>query len=383
MKKLVSMCILCLAVLFTSICFAALAKEPSFVLEKFKMKLGVSQSIGAVFKGNNIDAEKLKSSNPGVVRVMSDGYLKAVSTGISTLTYTYTNSKDEEKEIYCFVEVTVNEATYDEVIGTKAETINIMLDLGEYKVQVESGKGAIPNYPVITKENYVLEGWYKEPEYETKVLANERFSKDVVLYAKWITLEESENKVRPASADYDDINDHWARNAIETVTALGLFNGVEDRKFGPEITMSRAMAITVIGRLAKADVEGKESKLTDIASGSYYDSYVAWAIENKIVTDVENDKFRPNDDITREEVAVFMKNYIDYCNYNYEKKIVSTYKDTSDLDDKTQDAIEVLYNLQIMQGLSTDSFGPKASVTRAQMAQIFYNFNNFINKYKA
>ncbi len=381
MKKIVIMSVLCV-MLLTSICFAALKKEPAFLLEKFKMKLGVDQSIGAIIRGTDIKVDNLVSSNPGVVRVMPDGYLKAVSTGISTLTYKYTNSNDEAKEIYCFVEVTVNDATYDEVIGTKAETINIMLDLGEYKIQIESGKGAIPNIPVIKKENYVLEGWYKEPELENKVASNERFSKDTVLYSKWITLEESENKIRPNSAEYDDINEHWARNAIETVTALGLFNGVEDRKFGPEITMSRAMAVTVIGRLAKANVEGKESKVSDVVSGSYYDSYVAWAVENKIVNDIDGDKFRPNDPITREEVAMYMKNYIDYCGYKYEIKLDPSYKDTKGLSEDALDAIAALYNLQIMQGLSVEDFGPKASATRAQMAQIFYNFNNFVNKYK-
>ncbi len=381
MKKIAICMVLIISILLVSISFGAADKAPKFTLEKLKMKLGTTQNLGAVLSGTNIDLNKLTSSNPGVLLIQNDGSLKAVSTGISTLSYTYENSKGKEVELYCFVEVTVNEATFDTVVGTKSETITLMVHLGNYSVKVESSKGAIAVFPEVSREGYVFEGFYKDEALTQKVTNNERFSANADIYCKWLTPEEVELAKNPDSTLFDDINGHWARNAIEICSAMGLFNGVAERQFGPDVTMNRAMAIAVIGRLAKAEVEGKQSGLADVPEGAYYDGYLAWAVENKIVTDAADGNFRPNAPISREEVANYMKNYIDYCGYKYEVKIDATFNDISDLSRESKEAIVTLYNLQIMQGDSMQTFSPLASVTRAQMAQIFYNFNNFVNRY--
>lgn len=381
MKRFIFTTVL-MVILLCSFALAALKQSPQFTLSKFKMKLGTTQSVASVMKGTDIDIEGFESSNPGVVKILSDGTLKAVSTGISTITYKYEDDDGKEQETYTYIEVTVDEATFDTIAGQRNENIILTLNFGEYSYKLESSKGAIPNFPQISKANYVFDGWYKEPEYLTKVTEKERFAKDTSLYGRWITTEEFEkSKIVPSSL-YDDITNHWARNAIESVSYMGLFSGVAEKTFGPEITMTRAMAVSVIGRLDKANVEGKASNISDASKGAYYDGYLAWAVENKIVNDVKDNKFRPNDPVTREEMAVYIKNYIDFKGYKYDNKLETSYTDASSISSEAKEAVEVLYNLGIMTGNSDGSFTPKASATRAQMAQIFYNYNNFANKYK-
>ncbi len=371
---------------FVLICSIGLAKSKNiapanFLLEKVKIKVGTTQYLGSVLEGPNLNLDKFKSSNPEVVKILANGDLKAIGTGISTLTYTYLDADGKEVELYCFVEVTRDESTYAEVSGVASMKIYLSLVVDGTTVKMESSKGAIPTFPTYQREGWVFDGWYKDPAYEVKVKERDRFGSDTTLYGRWLTKEEAEikNQIVFFSELYDDTNDHWAKLAIEAVSNLGWFNGTAERTFSPEVTMTRAMAVAVLGRIEGVDVTGKESKVADVKAGSYYDGYLAWAIENKIVTDA-NDGFRPNDNITREEMAIYMANYIEYKQYKLNLPLESGFSDIDGLDNTSKQAIKILYNLGIMQGTSANSFSPKMATTRAQMAQIFYNYYNFSMK---
>ena len=380
MSKLL-MSILMLVLVIFSVAFAATKKTPEFVLDRFKMKLGDTQAISGIINGD-VSLEGFASSNEDAVKILPNGYLKANATGITTLTYTYELGSDI-KTIKCYIEVTRYDSTFDSVGGgVKKETVYITLNVGDYEVKLESTSGAIPNYPEVKKDGFVFDGWYLEPTYVTKVKDNQRFGKDTTLYAKWVSQVEIDARVKVTSDFYDDIDNHWARIAIDSVTYKGLFTGVEDRKFGPEIEMTRAMTVAVLGRLDGVNVEGKKSGLADTNAAAYYDGYLAWAVENKIVTDVKDNKFRPNEPITREEIAIYIANYLGYKKYAVEEVLEYSYSDESEISSEARAAVKTLYNAAIMLGNGNGTFTPKASATRAQIAQIFYNLNNFIQKYK-
>ncbi len=354
---------------------------PHFLLSKVKVKVGTTQYLSSIIEGPNINIDNLESSDTGVIKILENGNLKAVGTGISTITYTYKDENGDNKEIYCFVEVTRDESTYAEVTGVTSMKIYLSLELDGTTIIMESNKGAIPTFPEFKKGELVFDGWYKDAEYTNKVGERDRFGIDTTLYARWLTKEEAElkNKKVFTSDLYDDTNNHWAKIAIEAVSNLGWFNGVAERQFGPDVVMTRAMAVAVIGRIEGADVTGKESKIADVKAGSYYDGYLTWALENGIVQDAENG-FRPNDVITREEIANYMANYIKYKEYKITLPLEASFTDLDGLSEQTKQNIKILYNLGIMQGTEANVFSPKGETTRAQMAQIFYNYYNYSMK---
>lgn len=234
----------------TSLVMAAVSLVPEFTKSKFSMKLGATQSVRSIMNIDNIDYGNLHTSNSSVVTIESNGSLKAQGTGISTISYYYYTEDNTRQESYCYVEVTRDNSTYEGINGeTTNSKVLVTLDLGDYTTTVESAVGAIFKPQAVTKEGFVLEGWYKEPTYQTKLNVNERLSKDITLYAKWITTEEANKPNVPHSSLFDDIDYHWARNYIESVSYRGLFNGVSEKMFGPDKTMTRAMVITVLGRL--------------------------------------------------------------------------------------------------------------------------------------
>ena len=382
MKKIVSVGVLVFLLLF-SVAFAAVKKTtPEFLLDKFKMKLGDVQSISGIFNGN-YDLDGFESSNEDVVEILPNGNLKAKATGSTTLTYTYTATGGKEIVLKCHIEVTRYDATFDTVGGgvTKAD-IFITLDLGEYKVVLKSAAAAIPALPELKREGYVFEGWYTEPTFVNKVKDNQRFNKDVTFYPKWSTVAEHAAATALTSALYDDINGHWAQVAIDAVSYKGLFQGVAERTFAPEQTMTRAMAVSVIGRLEEIDATKYSAKFADVNNEAYYAGHLAWAVENKIVKDIKDNNFRPNDPITREEVANYIANYMTYRKIDVERFLSIPYKDVEDLSATSKEALDLLYNTGVMQGTSGLTFDPQSAVTRAQMAQIFYNLYNFSMKYK-
>ena len=387
MKFVAKVCILMISILtiLGGILYAASkgGLTPRFLLQKVKVKVGTTQYLSSVLEGN-VNLNNLESSDTGVIRILENGNLRAVGTGISTLTYTYKNDKDEDVEIYCFVEVTRDESTYAEVNGVSTMKIKLSLVLDGVTTVVDSNKGAIPTFPEFKREGLVFDGWYKSADYTNKVGERDRFGSDTTLYGRWLTKEEADalNTKVFTSSFFDDISNHWGKFAIESVTNLGLFNGVSERTFGPEIAMTRAMTVAVLGRLDGADVTNKKSGIQDVKEGSYYDGYLAWAIENKIVNDVENGNFRPNDEITREEMAIYMANYIRFKGYKYDLTIAPGYTDELELSEEGRQATKMLYNIGIMQGVGDGTFAPKHNTTRAQIAQIFFNYYNFSMKYK-
>lgn len=99
-------------------------------------------------------------------------------------------------------------------------------------------------------------------------------------------------KIVDNSKDFIDTRNHWARNAILTVSSRELFNGVSADRFAPNGTMTRAMVNTVLARLNGVDTFGGQTA---------YENGIAWAMEAGI-----SDGTRPNDSISRQQLVTML-----------------------------------------------------------------------------
>ncbi len=90
--------------------------------------------------------------------------------------------------------------------------------------------------------------------------------------------------------------------AVEYVYRNGLFNGVSENKFAPKSTLTRAMFVTVLGRLCGIDIsEYDGTGYSDVQTGLWYSPYIEWARQTGLVNGVGEDVFAPNNVITREQ----------------------------------------------------------------------------------
>ena len=104
---------------------------------------------------------------------------------------------------------------------------------------------------------------------------------------------------------------HWANEAVGYVYENDLMNGVSATMFQPGGSLTRAMFVTILGRMAGAEEESGESGFADVPAGRWYSAYVAWAAGEGIVDGTGNGCFSPNSPVTREQMATMIARYVD------------------------------------------------------------------------
>lgn len=108
---------------------------------------------------------------------------------------------------------------------------------------------------------------------------------------------------------YDVRPGDWFYDAVIWAYENGIMDGMDIGWFQPDGTVSRAMAVTVLYRMEGQPAVSGSSGFTDVVSGSWYDDAVTWASKNGIVLGVTEDTYRPNDPVTREQLAAMLMRF--------------------------------------------------------------------------
>ena len=105
---------------------------------------------------------------------------------------------------------------------------------------------------------------------------------------------------------YLDVSLHWARNAINAVTKTGLMEGYENGYFYPEKIITREEVAKVLSFLVKEQKIEKNIVFTDVKQERWSYSYIQKMVKNGIFNGYEDDTFRPQQGITRAEMAMLL-----------------------------------------------------------------------------
>ena len=98
----------------------------------------------------------------------------------------------------------------------------------------------------------------------------------------------------------DDKEKNWLYEVVMYVSDKGLMTGVGGNRFDPNGTMSRAMFVPVLGRMCGA-FEEETDAFTDVKHGTWYSGYVGWANETGVVKGYNDNTFKPNAPVSRQE----------------------------------------------------------------------------------
>ena len=116
----------------------------------------------------------------------------------------------------------------------------------------------------------------------------------------------------------------------------------------------------------------------DLPNGAYYTGYAQWANINQVMSGVSSTAFRPNDNITRQDICVLIYRYL--TNYLGRSAAAgSSFTDDADISSYAKQAVYAMKQAGIISGYPDGSFRPKAGATRAEVAAIFQNLYNYIN----
>ena len=157
-------------------------------------------------------------------------------------------------------------------------------------------------------------------------------------------------------------------NAVRLAYTGGLMNGTGSSSFSPELPVTRAMAVTVLWRLSGCpSASGKA--FSDVQIGAYYETAVSWAAKSAIVSGYGDGTFRPDADVTRQELAAMLCNYCKSAGFDLPAPAdISKYSDADDVSPWAAEAMSMCVGAGIITGTSKDSLSPIIGVSRADAA---------------
>ena len=139
--------------------------------------------------------------------------------------------------------------------------------------------------------------------------------------------------------------------------------------FGPELTTTRGMAVTILYRLEHEPAVSGACPFDDVNDGSWYEDAVVWAASNQIAGGYGGDKFGPEDPVTREQMAVILYRYAQFkgCDMATGAELDS-FTDAAQVSDWALDAMQWACGRKLIQG-DTGRLMPTGSATRCQVAR--------------
>ncbi|MDR1328930.1 MAG: S-layer homology domain-containing protein [Oscillospiraceae bacterium] len=176
---------------------------------------------------------------------------------------------------------------------------------------------------------------------------------------------------------YADVSeDAWYAEDVSYVTANRLMNGVGDGNFSPNTPMTRAMLVTVLYRLSVGDgvldvPHVDATGFADVPPGEWYSAAIAWAANLSIITGTGDNKFAPNTEITRQDLAVLLYRF---AGSPTSTASLSAFADAEAVSDYARDALAWAISTGIIRGDDSGKIDPKASATRADAAAMLRRF---------
>ena len=179
----------------------------------------------------------------------------------------------------------------------------------------------------------------------------------------------------PSALPFTDVNDNdWFSDVVRYVYDKGLMTGTSDREFSPNLTTTRGMIVSILNRLEDgptAEVAG----FTDVADGDWYADAVNWAASEGIVAGYEDNTFRPNDPITREQLAAMLMNYAAWKGEDVSARAdLSSYNDAASVSSWAAETVQWAVAEGLISGMPGNLLEPQGSATRAQVAAILERF---------
>ncbi|MDD6736230.1 MAG: S-layer homology domain-containing protein, partial [Clostridiales bacterium] len=222
--------------------------------------------------------------------------------------------------------------------------------------------------------------------------ANNTVESDLTLYAGWrivnsgsgggghrggsslpaitVTPQPEKNNNKNDSNDdrqntsFNDIENHWAKDSIENLYKEGIISGEDNYTFNPDKTITRAEFTAMIYSLLKLPEE-KTNNFSDVADGDWFNTAVSAVAKTGIISGYDGN-FRPNDNISRQEMAVVASKLYDYlgmkCKEEYQ---ISDFTDSADIAEWAAPYVSKMVGAKIINGYDDGSFRPNSDTSRA------------------
>ena len=253
-------------------------------------------------------------------------------------------------------------------------TVKFETNGGNEIAKAEVKKGELLTKPADpTKAGFVFDGWYTDKALTTKYDFATPVNKSFTLYAKWV-----KEDVLAKFTDLDKAA--WYYDYVKAIVEKGLMNGMSDTEFGPNLTLTRGMFVTILHRVEGEPTVESGVQFTDVAAGQYYENAVKWASANGIVEGISETEFAPDAEVTREQMAAMIARFAEYKKMELSADSEVNYTDNAKISKYAKDAVVIANKLGILIGNDDGSFAPQRNATRAEAAALFVRLLGVLEK---
>lgn len=261
-------------------------------------------------------------------------------TGTAIQPYRGVDGKPVYTILSVYYDLDFHTLTFDTMGGSKIapETVRHGLTVAKPKDPVNGG--------------YWFDGWYTDKTYRTPYNFATPLTQDTTIYAKWFLI------VLPG------VTDKKATPKLNTSDHFAYVQGYPDGTVKPAGNITRAETAAILFRLmddaSRKTYYSTKSGFRDVASGSWYNTYVATLNNAGVITDSSNGYFRPNEAITRAELAAMLAKFSETTGAaNYFNDVSAKYW--------AANAIAICAKLGWITGYPDGTFRPDKNVTRAEL----------------
>lgn len=163
---------------------------------------------------------------------------------------------------------------------------------------------------------------------------------------------------------FSDTQGHWAESLIGKWSDNGVINGYEDGTFRPDNNITRAELAKIIATAKNYTAEA-EISFTDVAGDEWFVSDLKKCVAQSVIGGYEDGTFRPDEYITREEASTMFARA-----YNINATALLSFTDSADISPWAQNAVTALVGANVISGYEDGSFMPKNPITRAEVVKI-------------
>ena len=179
----------------------------------------------------------------------------------------------------------------------------------------------------------------------------------------------------PCSTFRDVDRSAWYHEGLDYVVESGVMSGTGKTTFEPSGVVSRAMTLQTFYAIAGKPGFAGTTAFSDVKSAAWYYSAVNWGARNELAAGYMDGTFRPNSNVTREQLAVFFKAFAKYQKRDVSgKKDIRKYTDYSSISSYARDAMSWAVDAGLITGRTMTTLAPKGTATRAELAQILYRY---------
>ncbi|GFI61296.1 glyoxal reductase [Clostridiales bacterium] len=164
----------------------------------------------------------------------------------------------------------------------------------------------------------------------------------------------------------------WYSDAVEYCVEHGIMTGISDEKFMPDEPMTRAMVAEAIYNMTDKASTAGTSEFTDVAADSDDSAAVAWVSDQGYMSGYGNGQFGADDSITREQITAILWRYAN----SPTGEITTEFEDASEISQWALQSVNWAKSAGIISGKENGHFDPKSNITRAEAAMIIYNLIN-------